>query len=335
MYSSDVEQSDSAQIGDKSNATTDDEFFNELMAAPPEFEDHLIPDQCKNEVEGIEHLTKCLNRRFTAYPAIFPGTLKEALREAFSQKEITERRPLLLYVNNDKSVYTNLFCKQLLCNDTIIEYLMDNYVLWAWDITFESNGQKLNDMCKPVFAPWTTEKQFSTNAIDQYPLLIGIYRDINGDYSLNRLIEGSKNKPNVNEFLVSLKEFKEKFDTSEKELEKAKEEAKQQMLLNLFQSRDIHRRSKHHPDREFLRSISMYPHRDYDRNLNPHHAQFTRLLSGDIGMRQSSKEYFTHHPLSEEEMMRTFHQLHMDSDDADDEDDEPTPTVERPSPKFP
>jgi len=34
-YASDVEPSD------KSSVTTDDEFYNELMDAPPEFEDHL------------------------------------------------------------------------------------------------------------------------------------------------------------------------------------------------------------------------------------------------------------------------------------------------------
>jgi hypothetical protein len=78
------------------------------MDAPPEFEDHLsmkkkrrfvglkfrfkclVPDKCKNESEALEHLTKCLNRRFNAYPAVFMGTLKDAVKEAFSQKETTE-----------------------------------------------------------------------------------------------------------------------------------------------------------------------------------------------------------------------------------------------------
>ena len=107
-YASDVEKDDnSVHTGDLSNATTDDEFFNELMEAPPEFEDRLskknkrlsmieiyfnivVPDQCKNEIEGIEHLSKCLNRRFNAYPAVFLGTLKDALKEAFSAKDINE-----------------------------------------------------------------------------------------------------------------------------------------------------------------------------------------------------------------------------------------------------
>jgi hypothetical protein len=339
MYASDVEQSDGLHTDDRSNVTTDDEFYNVLVNAPPEFEDRLIPDECQNEIIGIEHLTKCLNRRFNAYPAVFMGTLKEALKEAFNQKEITERRPLLIYVNNDKSVYTNLFCKQLLCNEKTIEYLMDNYVLWAWDITFESNARKLNEMCKAIFPPWTPEKEFHTNMIEQYPLLIGIYRDINGDHSFQRLIEGSNKKPNINEFFADLIEFKEKFHTSEQQLEKAKEEAKQQMLLNLFQSRDIHRRSKHHHDRDFLRSISMLPHHSYEHNLNPRHVEFSRLVSEGVDMPKNPNAYLASNLLNKDELMRTFEQLHMDSDDDDDADDEDddyrTPTVDHPAPKFP
>jgi hypothetical protein len=39
-------------------------------------------------------------------------------------------------------MYSNLFCKQLLCHEKIIDYLLNNYVLWAWDVTFQSNGEK-------------------------------------------------------------------------------------------------------------------------------------------------------------------------------------------------
>lgn len=106
------------------------------------------------------------------------------------------------------------------------------------------------------------------------------------------------------------------------------------MLLNLFQSRDIYRRSKHHNDREFLRSVSMFPHRDFEQHLGPRHAQFSRLLSSTVGMRQHGND-FSMNPISKEDLMRTFEQMHMDSDDADDEDDERTPTVDRPAPKFP
>jgi hypothetical protein len=79
----------------------------------------------------------------------------------------------------------------------------------------------------------------------------------------------------------------------------------------------------------------MFPHSDYDKNLNPRHPQFNRLLSSHIGMRQLSNEFFSNDPISKEDVMRTLEQFHMNPDDADDEDDDRTPTVDHPAPKFP
>jgi hypothetical protein len=111
------------------------------------------------------------------------------------------------------------------------------------------------------------------------------------------------------------------------------------MLLNLFQSRDIHRRSKHHHDRDFLRSISMLPHHSYEHNLNPRHVEFSRLVSEGVDMPKNQNAYLASNLLNKDELMRTFEQLHMDSDDDDDADDEDddyrTPTVDHPAPKFP
>ncbi len=45
---SDIEQDESGCSDDKSNVTTDDEFYNELMSAPAEYEDHLS-EKHKNE----------------------------------------------------------------------------------------------------------------------------------------------------------------------------------------------------------------------------------------------------------------------------------------------
>jgi len=77
-------------------------------------------------------------------------------------------------------------------------------------------------MCKTVFTSWANEKQFDTSATDRYPLLFSVYRDISGDYSFHRIIEGSNKKLNIDEFLVCLSELKDKFNLSEQQLEKAK-----------------------------------------------------------------------------------------------------------------
>lgn len=43
-------------------------------------------------------------------------------------------------------MYSNLLCKQLLCHEKIIDYLLNTYVLWAWDVTYPSNGNKYDDI---------------------------------------------------------------------------------------------------------------------------------------------------------------------------------------------
>jgi hypothetical protein len=50
----------------------------------------IVPDECKDEIAGIEHLTLCLNRRYNSCPIVFTGTLKDALKEAFSPQKIRE-----------------------------------------------------------------------------------------------------------------------------------------------------------------------------------------------------------------------------------------------------
>jgi len=45
---SDIEQDEDAYTDDKNSVTTDDEFYNELMDAPSEAEDHLSE---KNKVK--------------------------------------------------------------------------------------------------------------------------------------------------------------------------------------------------------------------------------------------------------------------------------------------
>ncbi|CAF4845670.1 unnamed protein product, partial [Rotaria magnacalcarata] len=37
----------------------------------------------------------------------------------------------------------NVFCSQVLATDSIVEYLANNYVFWAWDVTSASNRTRL------------------------------------------------------------------------------------------------------------------------------------------------------------------------------------------------
>ncbi|CAF1028248.1 unnamed protein product [Adineta steineri] len=322
LTESDIEQDDSFDNDDKNSVTTDDEFFNELMDVPSEFEDHLIPEGCKDEIVAIEHLSLCLNRRYSSCPIFFSGTLQDALKEAFNSNDVKERRPLLIYVNNDKSLYSNVFCKQLLCHDKIVEFFLNNYVVWAWDVTFQSNGEMLNEMYKKAF----TEKNIGTYPTEQYPLLIGVQRDRTGDYKFNYFIMGSNNRPVMDEFLGRLIQFKDQFEINEEEFERAKKQKEDLLSIDLSRMQNKNFHPRHNNGNMFGSSTSMFSVMDLDR----HSSHYLPLR------RNQNDNYFSTNPRILNNMLG---QLNLNpnytDDDEEEEEEKPTPTVEHPPPKFP
>lgn len=52
---------------------------------------------------------------------------------------ILQRKLLAIYLHNDESVLSNVFCSQMMCADSIVSYLSQNFITWAWDVTKEAN----------------------------------------------------------------------------------------------------------------------------------------------------------------------------------------------------
>jgi hypothetical protein len=50
-----------------------------------------------------------------------------------------KRRPVLVYIHHDISLFSNIFCKTIFCTTITVDYLLENYIVWPWDITQESN----------------------------------------------------------------------------------------------------------------------------------------------------------------------------------------------------
>jgi hypothetical protein len=174
-------------------------------------------------------------------------------------------------------------------------------------------------MFKGAFSQWNTDQQIGTKSIEQYPILIGISHDMNGDYLFTYLIHGSDKRPDVDEFLARLIQFKDQFDDNETDFER---QTKHHQMNNLFRTHDYPHRSKYHNDHEFSRSTSM--------NFNRISSSYSRFLSTD------------NHGISSDNRMNLsniFPHLNINPDDGDDEDDdgeeEQTPTVDHPSLKYP
>ncbi|CAF1071553.1 unnamed protein product [Rotaria sordida] len=145
---------------DDDSEINDDEFFDYDHKF---FDRSPFPDECQNEVVGIESFYLCFTRRYSACPVFFMGSLHEACQEAFSSPVIKEHRPVLVYIHNDKKI--------------IIEYLLENYIVWPWDITFESNRNRLIQIWEEMFSI-----QFlDILSVKSCPMLIGIMRRSAGE----------------------------------------------------------------------------------------------------------------------------------------------------------
>ncbi|RXG58038.1 FAS-associated factor 1 [Armadillidium vulgare] len=103
----------------------------------------LIPPDIEGEENAAQHFVHEFQNRYGSYtPLFFQGTLQSALKESVMLPART-RKPLAIYIHHDKSVSANVFCSQSLCQQSVVDYLSTNFVIWGWDITHESNKNTL------------------------------------------------------------------------------------------------------------------------------------------------------------------------------------------------
>lgn len=55
---------------------------------------------------------------------------------------LLQRKLLAVYLHHDNSVLANVFCTQLLGFETVLQLLSANFIVWGWDITYESNKER-------------------------------------------------------------------------------------------------------------------------------------------------------------------------------------------------
>lgn len=83
---------------------------------------------------SILYNTPHTHRYGPIHPMFFIGSLADAVKEATGGLAAT-RKPLLLYLHHDRSILSNVFCSQLLCSESIVNYLSLHFVCWGWDLT--------------------------------------------------------------------------------------------------------------------------------------------------------------------------------------------------------
>ncbi|CAF5097903.1 unnamed protein product [Rotaria sp. Silwood1] len=143
LNSEDIEES-----SNDSNIEIDDSELDENEDVFIEPEKSLMPE-LRFEQEISENDIQAAIQKFaqnfaqvypSSGPALYMGTLNEAMNHSLF--DFIERRTLLLYSHRNRTAATHVFCKNVLCNSEVINYLDKNYLIWPWDCTKDANYQR-------------------------------------------------------------------------------------------------------------------------------------------------------------------------------------------------
>ncbi|XP_077390828.1 FAS-associated factor 1 [Festucalex cinctus] len=172
----------------------------------------MMPEDSENEGDALLHFTAEFSSRYGEnHPMFFIGTLEAASQESFYGKA-RERKLLAIYLHNDDSVLSNVFCSQMMCADSIVSYLSQNFITWAWDVTTEANKARLLTMCTRHFGSVVTQT-IRTYKTDQFPLLLIVM----GKRTSNEVLNVIQGNTTVDELMMRLMGAMEIFTAQQQE----------------------------------------------------------------------------------------------------------------------
>uniref|UniRef100_A0A672IEH0 UBX domain-containing protein n=2 Tax=Salarias fasciatus TaxID=181472 RepID=A0A672IEH0_SALFA len=172
----------------------------------------MMPENSQNDTDALLHFTDEFSSRYgETHPMFFIGSLDAASQEAFYGKA-RDRKLLAIYLHNDDSVLSNVFCSQLLCADSIVSYLSQNFVTWAWDVTEDANKSKLLTVCSRNFGN-VVARTVRTNKTDQFPLLLIVM----GKRTSNEVLNVIQGNTTLDELLMKLMGAVEIFTAQQQE----------------------------------------------------------------------------------------------------------------------
>ncbi|XP_067270226.1 FAS-associated factor 1 isoform X2 [Pseudorasbora parva] len=172
----------------------------------------MMPENSENEGDALLHFTVEFSRRYgDCHPVFYIGSLEAASQEAFYGKA-RDRKLLAIYLHNDESVLSNVFCSQMMCADSIVSYLSQNFITWAWDVTKEANKARLLTMCTRHFGS-VVAQTIRTYKTDQFPLLLIVM----GKRTSNEVLNVIQGNTTVDELMMRLMGAMEIFTAQQQE----------------------------------------------------------------------------------------------------------------------
>ncbi|GFR80461.1 FAS-associated factor 1-like [Elysia marginata] len=167
-------ESDDDDTGLESFSLEDDLFSQEEPRTSRRLEP-LMPDGVEDEKSALTQFShEFVNRYGECHPQFFLGSLDDAIQESLAVRA-TDRKLLAVYLHHDGSIFSNVFCSQLLCAEGIVNYLSVHFVTWAWDLTSLSNSSRFIQTATRHFGSLAAT-QMRSYTQDQLPALLLISR---------------------------------------------------------------------------------------------------------------------------------------------------------------
>nr|XP_024215584.1 FAS-associated factor 1-like [Halyomorpha halys] len=252
----------------------------------------LIPDDVESETAGSSHFIEGFNQRYgPSVPRFYPGTLEDAIKEAFFCP-VRQRRSLAIYLHHDCSAFTNSFCRKVLGLEVFLQTLTNYFVIWGYDITYPSNREMFMSSIERLISSTLSEtlQNISTTSLPALVIMtssrsrIEMLQIIYGNTEINKCL---LILTNAVELLTNIQqtESKEEEERSAREqirleqnkeyqasllLDRAKDEAKKQQML--LQSQEEERLKKEQEMEEERRkadrmaAVSQLPEEPSDNN---------------------------------------------------------------------
>ncbi|XP_035906518.1 FAS-associated factor 1 [Anopheles stephensi] len=270
-------ESSGEEFEDASDFNNDDDIFTETPIINQQ--KRLIPDNVDDETIGSIQFVENFAERFgPQHPMFFQGSLEDALKEACHRPSARDRKLLAIYLHHDGSVLTNVFCGQLLACESIIQILLEHFVLYGWDLSFESNKNMFLSSisaCVGMTASITV-RNIPTDRLpailvisknrSQCEVFQVIYGNVGVDDLLSKLMEASDMYSE--QLKIELREENERFAREQVKLEqdaayresleadRAKQEAKRQkeMMMQSERRRLESERAENEAKRELIRA---------------------------------------------------------------------------------
>ncbi|GAB1597456.1 FAS-associated factor 1-like [Argonauta hians] len=225
-----IDDNDDDDDDDQVDVYDDDDLISDYMwhDSQPKF-GPLMPEDFTDETVALEQFTRGFIDRFgECHPEFYIGSLDDVIKDSLMLKA-KERKPLAVYLHDDKSILTNVFCSKVLCSVEVVSYLTENFFVWAWDMTNDKNKKRLLSNATKHFGSVAT-MQIKNYIPNQLPLLLIISR-ARSTNEVSTVIQGSTNLDELMSNLISAFELfqdQQRKDMVEEDKREMRESIKQQ-----------------------------------------------------------------------------------------------------------